>query len=285
MRYVPYDELDGVPNVDRRRLGARRHRAHALALAGEPDPGRAPATTSRPRSRSATSTGPTTTSPPRWCRTTTSTRTASSAMYALVEPEGAAAAPRAARRRRPGRRLRHVRRTRLGPDRVDDRRPRRPDDGGRRIPGAPRTAPRAPRPPGALPVALGRRGRSPRRDRGRARRPGPITIAGAARARPRDRDRPGRAGGRGPVHRFTRIGSERRPPRRDPQRDRPVRAALPTGHGATSCVYRYETWVQYTSRRPRARVDLTPLAEELTAEEPGDARVDVRRRRRRSNRR
>lgn len=36
--------------------------------------------------------------------------------------------------------------------------------------------------------------------------------------------------------------------------------------------YRYETWVQYRSRRPRARVDLGPLAEELTSLEPGDAR-------------
>jgi len=35
--------------------------------------------------------------------------------------------------------------------------------------------------------------------------------------------------------------------------------------------YRYETWVQYRSRRPKARVDLTPLAEELTAAEPGSA--------------
>lgn len=31
--------------------------------------------------------------------------------------------------------------------------------------------------------------------------------------------------------------------------------------------YRYETWVQYQSRRPRPRVDLAPLAAELTAAE------------------
>ena len=56
-------------------------------------------------------------------------------------------------------------------------------------------------------------------------------------------------------------------------------------HNATGCfavlclrghrydfAYRYETWVQYRSRRPRPRVDLGPLAEELTAEEPGDGR-------------
>ena len=36
--------------------------------------------------------------------------------------------------------------------------------------------------------------------------------------------------------------------------------------------YRYETWVQYRSRRPKARVDLAPLADELTAAEPGPAR-------------
>jgi hypothetical protein len=31
--------------------------------------------------------------------------------------------------------------------------------------------------------------------------------------------------------------------------------------------FRYESWVQYMSRRPRPRVDLTPLAKELTADE------------------
>jgi hypothetical protein len=36
--------------------------------------------------------------------------------------------------------------------------------------------------------------------------------------------------------------------------------------------YRYESWVQYQSRRPRPRVDLQPLAAELTAAEPGEAR-------------
>ncbi len=37
-------------------------------------------------------------------------------------------------------------------------------------------------------------------------------------------------------------------------------------------VQRYETWVQYRSRRPHPRVDLRPLADELTAAEPGPAR-------------
>jgi hypothetical protein len=36
--------------------------------------------------------------------------------------------------------------------------------------------------------------------------------------------------------------------------------------------YRYESWVQYRSRRPRPRVDLRPLAAELTDAEPGRAR-------------
>lgn len=36
--------------------------------------------------------------------------------------------------------------------------------------------------------------------------------------------------------------------------------------------YRYEGWVQYATRRPRPRVDLGPLAEELSADEPGGTR-------------
>jgi hypothetical protein len=36
--------------------------------------------------------------------------------------------------------------------------------------------------------------------------------------------------------------------------------------------YRYESWVQYRSAVPRPRVDLAPLAAELSADEPGDAR-------------
>ena len=37
-------------------------------------------------------------------------------------------------------------------------------------------------------------------------------------------------------------------------------------------VQRYETWVQFRSRRPQPRVDLRTLADELTAAEPGAAR-------------
>ena len=36
--------------------------------------------------------------------------------------------------------------------------------------------------------------------------------------------------------------------------------------------YRYETWVRYLTRRPPGRIDLTPLADELSALEPGGAR-------------
>jgi len=75
-----------------------------------------------------------------------------------------------------------------------------------------------------------------------------------------------------PVHRFTRPG---------------ITAALhPTAvHNATDLFrvlylrghkyevqYRYETWVQYVTRRPPGRIDLTPLAAELSELEPGDAR-------------
>jgi len=44
--------------------------------------------------------------------------------------------------------------------------------------------------------------------------------------------------------------------------------SLLTIRGATcEFAYRYESWVQYRSRRPRPRVDLGPLAEQLTADE------------------
>jgi hypothetical protein len=56
-------------------------------------------------------------------------------------------------------------------------------------------------------------------------------------------------------------------------------------HNATGCFrillvqgrryevqYRYESWVQYVSRRPAPRVDLAPLALRLTAEEGGGGR-------------
>ncbi len=36
--------------------------------------------------------------------------------------------------------------------------------------------------------------------------------------------------------------------------------------------YRYETWVRYMSRRPPGRIDLTRLAQELSAREPGSVR-------------
>lgn len=40
-------------------------------------------------------------------------------------------------------------------------------------------------------------------------------------------------------------------------------------HHCYQAAYRYETWVQYRSRRPRPRVDLSPLAAQLTDMESG----------------
>jgi len=49
------------------------------------------------------------------------------------------------------------------------------------------------------------------------------------------------------------------------------RFALLLVRGRRYCfTYRYETWVQYRSRRPRLRVDLSPLAAELTSREAGN---------------
>ena len=42
--------------------------------------------------------------------------------------------------------------------------------------------------------------------------------------------------------------------------------------GTFEFAYRYESWVQYRSRRPHPRVDLGPLAERLTGEEAGGGR-------------
>ncbi|MGZ4675059.1 MAG: DUF6687 family protein [Acidimicrobiia bacterium] len=44
------------------------------------------------------------------------------------------------------------------------------------------------------------------------------------------------------------------------------------GAGPPELRYRYETWVHYVSRRPRPRVDLTPLAAELRHDETGPGR-------------
>lgn len=46
-------------------------------------------------------------------------------------------------------------------------------------------------------------------------------------------------------------------------------AILTLSGGAPELRYRYETWVHYVSCRPRPRVDLTELAAELTAADPG----------------
>jgi hypothetical protein len=74
-----------------------------------------------------------------------------------------------------------------------------------------------------------------------------------------------------PSHRFTRIGASVVHPGAIHNATDRFTVVYQQGD-RFELVYRYETWVQYTSRRPRARADLTPLAEELTADEPGEAR-------------
>jgi hypothetical protein len=75
---------------------------------------------------------------------------------------------------------------------------------------------------------------------------------------------------RRPSHRFTRIGASAVHPGAIHNATDRFTLVYQQG-GRSELVYRYETWVQYMSRRPRARVDLSPLAEELTGREPGDA--------------
>jgi hypothetical protein len=69
------------------------------------------------------------------------------------------------------------------------------------------------------------------------------------------------------VHRFTTTGSGAAHPFAvHNATDR--FAVLTLGAGAPELRYRYETWIMYTSRRPRPRVDLTELASALTEAEP-----------------
>ena len=49
-------------------------------------------------------------------------------------------------------------------------------------------------------------------------------------------------------------------------------AVLTVGTGPPVLRYRYETWVHYTTRRPRPRVDFTDLAATLTATDAGAGR-------------
>jgi hypothetical protein len=53
--------------------------------------------------------------------------------------------------------------------------------------------------------------------------------------------------------------------------ERSVLLIIDPAEGRHHLTCRYEGWVQFRSRRIRARVDLRPLAERLTAEEPGRA--------------
>jgi hypothetical protein len=74
-----------------------------------------------------------------------------------------------------------------------------------------------------------------------------------------------------PVHRFTITGAQAvHPTAVDNATDR-FRVLYVCGRHY-ELQYRYETWVRYVSRRPPGRIDLTPLAEELSAREPADVR-------------
>jgi hypothetical protein len=73
-----------------------------------------------------------------------------------------------------------------------------------------------------------------------------------------------------PVHRFTILGSQALHPTAVNNATDLFRVLIVRGHHY-EVQYRYETWVQYMTRRPPARIDLKPLAAELSALEPGDA--------------
>ncbi len=74
-----------------------------------------------------------------------------------------------------------------------------------------------------------------------------------------------------PVHRFTVLGTQALHPTAINNATDCFRVLYVHGH-RYEVQYRYETWVRYESRRPLARIDLAPLAEELSEAEPGDAR-------------
>jgi hypothetical protein len=73
-----------------------------------------------------------------------------------------------------------------------------------------------------------------------------------------------------PVHRFTITGAQAVHPTAVNNATDRFRVLYVCGH-RYELQYRYETWVRYVTRRPPGRIDLTPLAEELSALEPGDA--------------
>ncbi len=73
-----------------------------------------------------------------------------------------------------------------------------------------------------------------------------------------------------PVHRFTRTESQAvHPTALNNATDR-FRLLITRGD-RYEVQYRYETWVQYMTRRPLGRIDLEPLAIALSAREPGAA--------------
>jgi hypothetical protein len=73
-----------------------------------------------------------------------------------------------------------------------------------------------------------------------------------------------------PAHRFTVLGAQAVHP--SAINNATDRFRVLYVHGSRfELQYRYETWVRYLTRRPPGRVDLTPLAEELSELEPGAA--------------
>jgi hypothetical protein len=73
------------------------------------------------------------------------------------------------------------------------------------------------------------------------------------------------------IHRFTWAGAETCHPMALYNATPCNRVLLQQGR-RYCFIYRYESWVQYVSRPPPPRVDLAPLAEALSADEPGAAR-------------
>jgi Family of unknown function (DUF6687) len=74
-----------------------------------------------------------------------------------------------------------------------------------------------------------------------------------------------------PVHRFTVLGAQALHPSAINNATDRFRVLYVHGQHC-ELQYRYESWVRYVSRRPPARVDLGPLADELSSLEPAGAR-------------
>lgn len=73
------------------------------------------------------------------------------------------------------------------------------------------------------------------------------------------------------IHRFTWASEETCHPMAIHNATRCNRVLMQQGR-RYALIYRYESWVQFMSKPPPPRVDLAPLAEELSADEPATAR-------------